>query len=396
MSESVHIDRAAVGGAVGRLPDGRAVFVRGALPGEEVEVEVTEDHSTYARGRVSKVLQASAERVTPFCPYAHPTGCGGCDLAHASPTAQREWKESVAADQLRRLGSIERTVELQAVEPALHGRTRIRCQVDETGHLAFRRAASSELISINSCPASDERFSEALTADWMGAQEVELRALGNEEPYAVVTLADGQVVTSDLDGLIDEEPRRSHVVVGKHRFRVSAGSFWQAHREAPHVLTEAVMKAAGVGRGDHVVDLYSGVGLFAVPLAVAVGPTGTVVAIEAGSSSAGDARRNAADYPQITIRKARVNANSVRDVITSQSVVVLDPPRTGADKGAISTIATIQPRRLVYVSCDVATLARDLKTLTAAGYRISTFRTFDLFPQTEHIEAVVTLDRNAR
>jgi tRNA/tmRNA/rRNA uracil-C5-methylase (TrmA/RlmC/RlmD family) len=156
------------------------------------------------------------------------------------------------------------------------------------------------------------------------------------------------------------------------------------------------MKAANVGRGDSVVDLYSGVGLFAVPLAVAVGPTGKVVTIEAGSSSVGDARRNAADYPQITVRKARVNANSVRDVITAESVVVLDPPRTGADKGAINEIVRIQPRRSVYVSCDSATLARDLKTLTAAGYRISTFRTFDLFPQTEHVEAVVTLDRNSR
>jgi tRNA/tmRNA/rRNA uracil-C5-methylase (TrmA/RlmC/RlmD family) len=302
----------------------------------------------------------------------------------------------VAADQFRRLAGLEVSVNVQAVEPMAHSRTRIRCQVDETGHLAFRRASSSDLIAVNGCAAADERFSEALTADWVGAREVELRALGNDEPFAVVTLGDGSVVTSDLDGLIDDEPRRSHVVVGQHRFRVSAGSFWQAHVEAPRVLTEAVLAAARAGRGDHIVDLYSGVGLFAIPLAVKVGSGGSVIAVEAGSSSVGDARRNAADYPQITVRKARVTANLVHEIVTSESIVVLDPPRTGADKGAIAALVARQPRRIVYVSCDVATLARDLKTLTTGGYRMGPVEAFDLFPNTEHVETVVALDRIAR
>lgn len=393
----VSVERAASGGAVGRLPDGMTVFVRHALPGETVDVAITETHARYARGEAVSITVASSDRVPAPCPYAHPGGCGGCDLQHASPDAQLRWKSDVVAEQLRRVAKIDVSV---TVEPSPNGllgnRTRLRCAVDDVGHLALYQARSHDLIPIAACAAADPRFLEGITADWTGASEVELRALGDEEPFAIVSMEDGSTVTTDLDGLIDDGPRRSTVQVGRHRFRVSPGSFWQAHRDAPDVLTAAVLELAKVKRRDRVVDLYAGVGLFSVPLAHVVGPEGTVIAVEGSSAACADARRNVADYAQVTVVEGKVTPRRLATILGEDDVVVLDPPRTGAGVDVMGAIVAAKPRRIVYVSCDPATFARDVKVAFDAGWHMSTIRAFDLFPMTEHVEIVAVLDKVAK
>jgi len=388
----VKIDRVAAGGTVGRLDDGRVVFVRHAIPGEKVKVTLTQERSRFTRGDAIEVLSPSTHRVKAPCAYSHPGGCGGCDLQHVAPEFQLQWKADVVKEQFQRLAHLDVEVDVKSVGPALSARTRLRCGVDEDGRLGLRQHGSDEIVPLAGCHVFSVRGNEAFMNDWEGAREVEIRAIGDSS-FAVVTLEDGSVVTSTLDGLIDEEPQRSHVEVNGERFRVSALSFWQAHEDAPEILTKEVVELSKVRRGGRVVDLFSGVGLFTVPLARRVGTDGRVIAVESSSSSAADARRNVADLPYVTVVEQRVTPRLIRDTVDGGTVVVLDPPRSGAGIPVMEALVHARPERIVYVSCDAATLARDCRVLVDAGWTLTQLRAFDLFPMTEHVELVAALDR---
>lgn len=394
MSETfeVDIDRVAAGGTVGRLDDGRVVFVRHAIPGERVRVVLTQERSRFTRGDAIEVLSPSSHRVKAPCAYAHPEGCGGCDLQHVAPEYQLQWKADVVKEQFQRLAHLEVDVEVKEVGPALSSRTRLRCGVDEDGRLGLRQHGSDEIVPLAGCHVFSVRGNEAFMNDWDGAREVEIRVMGDSS-FAVVTLNDGSVVTATLDGLIDEEPQRSIVEVNGERFRVSPLSFWQSHVSAPEILTKHVLEMSKVRRGGRIVDLFSGVGLFAVPLAQRVGADGRVIAVESSPSSAADARRNVADLAHVTVVEQRVTPRLIRDTVDGGTTVVLDPPRSGAGIPVMEALAQARPERIVYVSCDAATLARDCRVLVDAGWTLSQLRAFDLFPMTEHVELVAALDR---
>ena len=185
---------------------------------------------------------------------------------------------------------------------------------------------------------------------------------------------------------------RSRVRVGPHVCSVSPQSFWQSHRDAPEVLSEAVLAGAQAGPGDHVVDLFSGVGLFAAALARAVGPRGRVSAVESSPDAVADARVNLDAMGAVRVRAWSVTPRAVNDAVGEGDVVVLDPPRTGLARGVAAALAHRRPRRIVYVSCDAATFARDLKNFLDGGYAVRDLRVLDLFPMTEHVELVTTLD----
>jgi len=390
--ELLELQRVARGGCVGYLADGRVCFVRHGLPGESVHVRITQSKSKFARGDVVEVVSPSDERVPPPCAYAHPDGCGGCDLQHVSPRFQLEWKARVATEQFSRLAMLDVEISVEPAPLTSRSRTRLRCGVHPDGRLGLRQHGTDTVLPLADCWLTPPELREAFLHDWTGAREVELRSIGDSH-FAVVTLNNGDVVTATLDGLIDEEPQRSYAEVLGERFRISPESFWQSHVDAPEILTRAVISAARPRRGDRVVDLFSGVGLFAVPLARHVGVDGKVVAVEASISACRDARRNVADLPQVTVVESRVTPRVVRDVVDARSTVVLDPPRGGAGIEVMSAIARNQPRRVVYVSCDAATLARDVKVLTDSGWTLSSLQAFDLFPMTEHLELVAVLDQ---
>jgi tRNA/tmRNA/rRNA uracil-C5-methylase (TrmA/RlmC/RlmD family) len=172
--------------------------------------------------------------------------------------------------------------------------------------------------------------------------------------------------------------------------RVSGSGFWHVHPAAAVTLVDAVLDAAQVRAGDTVVDLYAGVGLFTSFLADAVGEQGTVVSVESDRQAARDARRNLHDRPQVQLVNATVEQALRSESLGSADVAVLDPPRTGA-KRAVAAIAALAPRRVVYVACDPAALARDLATFAGLGYRLETLRAFALFPMTHHVECVALL-----
>ena len=398
-SVTVRVERPATGGGVGRGEDGRVVFIRHSLPGELVRAQITETTANFSRAEAVEVLEASLERVTAPCPYAHPGGCGGCDLQHASRAAQFQWKASLVEEHLRRIAGVERDVHVLDVPGEVKGsRTRLRCAVDDEGQLSLRQARSHDLVALDHCWIADDVFTPAFANDWAGLAEVELRAIGAGTPFAVARRESDRGTLYELramNGSPLEPSTHSRVAVHDHVYAVSPLSFWQSHRDAPATLLDAVLELSAVKAGDDVTDLFSGVGLFSVPLAKRVGPGGRVTAVESSPYAVRDARNNAVGLRQLKVREWSVTPRSVNDTVREGSVVVLDPPRQGLAKGVAQSIVRRAPRRVVYVSCDAATFARDLKIFLSSGFVLSDLRVFDLFPMTEHVELVALLDSPA-
>ncbi len=388
----LEVERPAPGGGVAHAPDGRVVFVRHSLVGERVRARVLDEATRFVRAEAVTIVRASAGRVTAPCPHAGAGRCGGCDLQHADPASERAWKEAVLAEQLSRIGGIDWRGTLRpAPSPAQGSRTRLRCAVDASGRLGLRRSRSHDVEVLERCWLADPRLEPAFAHRWAPAHEVELRALGEGEPVAVVDAGGGAVHAVGLDGR-GARDGVARVRVAGYDYRVSPRSFWQSHRDAPSTLVGAVEAAAGLGVGERVVDLYAGVGLFSRPLAEVVGPRGRVDALEASTSAVADARANVAEVPWVEVHRASVDPAAVAAVVEAGSVVVCDPPRTGLGRGVGDALARARPRRVVYVSCDAATLARDLRKLLDHGFTLVGLDAYDLFPKTEHVELVASLD----
>lgn len=391
--------------------EGRVIFVRHALPGERVSVRLTQAGADdrFWRGDAEEVLEASADRVTPAWPEAGPGGVGGAELSHVALPAQREWKATVVAEQLARLARLDREVTVEAApgddgRGGLAWRTRIDLVADDEGRAGMVRHRSHDVQRLRSMPLATAEVAQLARAEgvfsrrWRPGARLELVAPANKTPGLL--LVDG--VPGHL-GTPDTRPhaRRSVVetveVAGReYTYRVAADGFWQVHRDAPGLLAATVVDAVGDVAGGRVVDLFAGAGLFSAPLADAVGAAGRVVAVEGDERAVRDARRSLHDAPHVELHVgdvARTLAAGEHGAAGGADVVVLDPPRAGAGRRVIDAIVGLAPRRVVYVACDPAALARDVGLLGEAGYALGDLRAFDLFPMTHHVECVAVLDR---
>lgn len=387
------------GHCVARMADGRVVFVRHALPGERVLVRVTETGPKFWRADAVEVLDASADRVDSVWPEAGPGGVGGGELAHVRLDAQRAWKSAVLSEQLSRLARIDREVPVEAMpgDTGLGWRTRVSFVADAEGRLGMRRFRSHDVLPLTSMPLMSDAVAELGLLERRWTAGVTVDAVAPADGDTPIVLVDGQPF--DLrKGKVDPRPNvRSAVreVVGDWQYRVAAAGFWQVHRQAPGALVDAVL--AGVGpaeAGSVVLDLFSGAGLFTLPLADRVGESGRVVAVEGDARAVKDARRNAHDRPQIELHQGDVGAVlGTLGAADSVDAVVLDPPRVGAGRDVVRSMAALDPGRIVYVACDPAALARDVAYLAEEGYRLQDVRGYDLFPMTHHVEAVAVLTR---
>jgi tRNA/tmRNA/rRNA uracil-C5-methylase (TrmA/RlmC/RlmD family) len=423
LGRSVELDvgQVAHGGHCVARSEGRVVFVRHALPGERVRAVVTEDGGgSYCRADAVEILVAAPGRVAPPCPYARPGGCGGCDFQHVAPDVQRALKATVVREQLQRLGGLG-DAELDAL--GLQGdaaaaelpggplgwRTRIRFAVDEAGRAGLHPHRSHEVLDIDRCliaaPGVDELG--ILGTPWPGASAVEGVASTVGDRAVVVTprqgaervgVPAGDFAVLDAGGRGAAKPVRGHARVRERAadrtWLVHAGGFWQVHPAAADTLAAAVTELLDPAAGEHVWDLYGGVGLFAGALAPL---TGRVTVVEAGAAAVADARRNLRDLPGVTVHQARVDA-WLRRPGPAADLVVLDPPRSGAGKEVLRNVLTgagdrrHRPRRVAYVACDPAALARDVRTARSLGWRLTALRVFDLFPMTHHVECVALLE----
>jgi tRNA/tmRNA/rRNA uracil-C5-methylase (TrmA/RlmC/RlmD family) len=321
--------------------------------------------------------------------------------------AQRRLKGARVTELLRQIAGVERNVDVEAVEGGHDGlgwRTRVRLAVDRGGQAGFRRHRSHRVEPIDECPVAtnDVMATGALTARWPGMAEVEI-VTGSAADEAVVSAMPNGRATPPLPsvgagvvvrGKVRRDPGAVRMQVRGQTYRVSAGVFWQAHRGAAGTLLAAVLDAAGACDGASVVDLYSGAGLFAVALAHAVGPSGSVLAVEHDRRACADARHNGTGLPHLLVDEADVTPELVANGIGRPSIVVLDPAREGAGTHVMHALASLAPtlRAVIYVSCDAASFARDVRILLDQDWELTSLRAFDIFPMTEHVELVARIE----
>jgi tRNA/tmRNA/rRNA uracil-C5-methylase (TrmA/RlmC/RlmD family) len=421
------------GWCVARQPGGRVVFVRHALPGERVRARITGTTARFARADAVEILQASPDRVEPPCPHARPDGCGGCDWQHATLDAQRRLKAVVVTQQLRRIAGLDRQV---TVEPlpgdsgGLGWRTRIRFSVGPDGAAGLLKHRSHQVVDVGACPLAHPQVHETGVTGrrWHQVSSLEVAVSpGSGERAVIVTPAAGRRQAADsrspagraatmLAGLADAvlaTGRGGRLITLRGRghlrqhasgrdWRVGAGTFWQVHPGAPGALTAAVLEALRPARGDIALDLFCGAGLFAGALAEAVGPDGSVIGVEGDRSAVRDARHNLRGLPWVRIHHGDAATLLGGESVlaggggTGPGIAVLDPPRAGAGRTVIEPL--LRPprtggrlRRVAYVSCDPATLARDIAVFGELGWRLESLRAFDAFPMTHHVECVAAL-----
>jgi tRNA/tmRNA/rRNA uracil-C5-methylase (TrmA/RlmC/RlmD family) len=385
---NVDIEKVAHGGHFIARAAGRVFFVRHAIPGENVEIEITSVGSSFLRADVVKVLAVSPDRVQPPCSYSGAGGCGGCDFQHISTSRQRELKADVIKEQFARIAKMEIDVEVEEVAEPLHWRTRISGATDAQGRIGFYAFRSHRVIPVEDCliAASDIGFPTLAKRKWPTNSRIEI-ACGEEgkRTVAIGTAVRGSKVR------ISEGPKVLREQIGGLTVEVSQESFWQSHEKAPATLIDAIRPY--VKSGDKVLDLYGGVGLFTAGILDLL-EEGRVDLIESSRTAIADAQRNFAEYPNVHIHQGDV-AREI-DTIVEANLVILDPPREGAGKAVLESICDLNPRSIVYVACDPAALARDSAYLKDLGYELSGLRAFDLFPITHHIECVAHFEASQK
>ena len=419
------------GDGLARLPAdehgrGKAVFVPFVLPGEEVEAEILEAKPGFVRGKLGSILQPSPQRIAPRCPYFQK--CGGCNYQHAPYEYQLENKVAILKENLRRIAKLELSPEL-VIHPSppwnYRNRSKLKVQTASEFALGYYKFGSHELLPVDECPISSPLLNQAITSAWRAGKMGKI-ANGVEEIEFFCDASDTQLLVevhcaaAGISQLAGEElavalrqfmPQAAGVAVFKRSitsveptrvafsgspeidyktqhgsYRVSAGAFFQTNRHLVGELTNVVVQGRS---GQMVLDLYAGVGLFALPLARSFAQ---VTAVESSQISQADLAYNSPANVQ-TVRATVEQYLKNTPARLSPDLIVMDPPRTGLGESVVRSLAALRAPRMTYVSCDPATLARDLGGLLKAGYRVEQTHLLDLFPQTYHLETVVHLAR---
>jgi 23S rRNA (uracil1939-C5)-methyltransferase len=385
----------AVGGeAVAREASGRVVFVAGALEGERVRAEVVDERKSFARAVCVEVDEPSPDRVVPPCPHVA-EGCGGCDWQHVAEPAQSRLRHQVVAQVLERTGLPLGPVVAGPPIPFEGVRTTLRGVAGPEGRFALRRRRSNEPVEVDSCLISHPLVEEIVADGRFGAaKEVTIRvgARTGDRLVVVSPTAEGVRVPDGVevvgtDHLASGHRAWIHEEVAGRRWRVSAGSFFQASAEGAEALVDVVtgMVEAHAPAAERLVDLCCGVGLFAGT----VGARRHVTGVERSASAVADARHNLAE---IDARLVKVALGRWRP--SAADVVVADPARSGLGKEGISAVAATGASLCVLVSCDPASLGRDAGLLAAAGFEHRGSTVLDLFGHTSHIEVISTFYRS--
>lgn len=395
------------GVCLGRLPDGRAVFVPFALPGERVRVRLVESKRTFARAELLEVLQPAPQRIAPRCP--HYGLCGGCHYQHTDYATQCALKAAILREQLQRLAGI--------VEPPLRPivpspqpwnyRNTVQFHLDPQGRLGYHRADSHQVVAIREChlpePVLNQVWPQLEFEPRLGLERVELRAGSGEEVLLILESRDPQPPEFSVDfplSAVHLSPAGTIVLAGEdylvmeilgRPFKVSAPSFFQVNTAQAAAMVQHLLDILPLTPQSTLLDVYCGVGLFTAFLAPRVG---RCLGVEVSPSACEDFAVNLDEFDHVALYQGAAE-EILPWLDVRPDVVVVDPPRAGMAPDALEALIRLGPTYLAYVSCDPATLARDLKHLLGAGYRLLHITPFDLFPQTYHIESISLLVRAA-
>ena len=393
------------GEAMGRLPDGRAVFVPYTLPGETVSVRLVEQKRGYARGELLEVLTPSKARIEPLC--LHFGVCGGCHYQHMSYEDQLIAKTGILGEQLERIGGLVDP----PVEPAVSSpnqtlyRNHVQFHLTADGKIGYHKARSDEVLPIQECHLPES----PLNAIWPqldfetlpGLERFALRLGIEDDVQLILESSDLQAPEINIRDLpvsvVHLSPGGSLVLGGSEAvwievldrsFQVSAGSFFQVNTPmaagmVAHLL-EMLPNYQPLKSDATLLDVYCGVGLFSAFLAPLVS---RLVGIESSPAAASDFVTNLDEFDHVELYEATAE-EVLPNLDIAPDIILLDPPRAGISRQAMDGLLGLASPLLVYISCDPATLARDAKRLTARGYRLEQITPFDLFPQTYHIESI--------
>ncbi|MFZ0533979.1 MAG: class I SAM-dependent RNA methyltransferase, partial [Anaerolineales bacterium] len=398
----VRIDNLVYGGdALGRLADGRVVFVQFANNGEMVRVRLVEDKPRHARAEMVEVLEPSPERVNPRC--QHFTTCGGCHYQQMNYPNQLKVKAAILREQLERIGGLRDfpAVEIEAAPEPLYYRNHIQFHLTNEGKLGFQKAHSNQPFAIRECHLPEvtinQLWPQIEIEPISGLERVSLRLGAEEDMMLILASTDPQVVDFSIEdvviSVVQVGPAGSMVLAGSdhlvmdvlgRRFKVSAASFFQVNTLQAQAMVKHLTGHLPLKEDMTVLDVYSGVGLYSAFLAPKVK---RLVGIEISPDACEDFVTNLDEFDHVELYEA-----PVEDVLTSinftPDLIVMDPPRAGLGVKTIEGVLAQGAAHLAYISCDPATLARDSNQLVAGGYSLERLTLFDMFPQTYHIESI--------
>ena len=404
MRARLEIDKLVYGGDGLARHEGGAVFVPFVLPGEKVEAELSRKSAGVRRGVDVEWLSRSDQRSEPPCPVF--ANCGGCHYQHMPHDLECSYKAGILRETLRRIGGIDWDAEIPTVrsEPlGYRNRTQIHfARQGRTSQAGFLAARSHRLVAAHNCAINSPKLNvlhravEQMAADRRFPSSLKTIEFFTDEDQVQVNLPRRAgplpkrfwAKSASAFG-VDQPGTQLDYRCGEDSFQVSGRSFFQVNRFLAHRLAAL---ATGQAEGRLAIDLYAGVGLFTLPLARRFRE---VVAVDSAPSAMRDLRFNAR-RAGCSVRAVHMDVDVFLDGFSGQpDLIVADPPRTGLGAPVVSQIVRLRPPRLHLVSCDPATLARDLKLLLAAGFALLELQMVDLFPQTYHIETVAILERRS-
>jgi 23S rRNA (uracil1939-C5)-methyltransferase len=395
----VQIDKWVYGGASLARANGKVLMIPFALPGERVRVEIVKDRGGFAEARVQEWLERSPERVEPQCPVF--ARCGGCHYQHAAAEFQAARKAEITREVFRRVGKLDAPAEIGilAGEPwGYRNRTQFHCDGREIG---FLEAGSHKLVAVDHCPISAPKINESLDAlrymlrdrGWpLFVRSLELFTNGSQTMVNVLETEGGRGVAKGFFEWLGKHIEGAALggidyAAAGETYHVSHGAFFQVNRFMVDALAEKAVEGA---EGRVALDLYSGVGLFAVRLARQFA---VVAAVESNHQAARDLALNA-EHAGVKVEIQSMQAEQyLGSLKTAPDFVLADPPRSGLGKRVVEHLIRLRPQQIHVVSCDPATLARDAAGLIAGGYRLEKLSVADLFPQTYHIESIAAFRR---
>jgi 23S rRNA (uracil1939-C5)-methyltransferase len=403
----VRIESLAYGGdGVGRLPDGRVVFVPYVIPGELVRLRTVDDKPHHSTAVMEEVLEASPDRVTPRCP--HFSTCGGCHYQQMSYPVQLKAKAGILKEQLARIGGLGEIpeIEIHASPEPWYYRNTVQFHITPEGKLGFQKAHTNQPFAIRECHLPDEAINKLwpqIEVEPIPTLErVSLRMGLNEEMMVILKSPDPQAMEFSIENLpvsaVQVGPYGSIILAGSdyvvmevsgRQFKVSASSFFQVNNLQAQSMVKYLTNQLPIPDDKVIVDAYCGVGLFSAFLAPTVK---RLAGIEISPAACEDFAINLDEFDQVELYEAQVE-DVLLNVDFRPDMIIVDPPRAGLGAKTVAGIITQGAANLVYISCDPATLARDGKQLTEGGYTMSSIALFDMFPQTYHIESVSMWER---
>lgn len=389
------------GDCLGRLPDGRAVFVPFTIPGELVRIQLVEEKRSYCRAAVLEIIEPSPQRINPLC--SHFGECGGCQYQHIPYTEQLALKTSILKDQLERVGELKEVCVLPCVaapEP-FHYRNYVQFHQTPTGQLGYFKANPHEVFPVRECFLLEKALGELwplLSFDEsQDFERVSLRKGAGDDIQIILEGAEPtapELLVEDLPVSVvyrfDEQATvlagsefTTHEING-NVFLVSSGSFFQVNSMVAARMVEKLLASLRLNAISNVLDVYCGVGLFSKFIAPVVD---RVVGVESSPDACGDFAVNLDEFENVELYQAQ--AEQVLPLLKYKpEAVILDPPRSGIGRRAMDGLLQLSPATVAYVSCDPATLARDARKLIDGGYSLMEVTPFDMFPQTSHVESV--------